>query len=476
VSLEESGLERVRRRLADASEADLGRQLHIIRQALGLDALARRATPRPRSNVMPGEAAASRDALLAASEAVAQRLAELSFRGPARARWLVPRRLEGRHWTMGEAGPDLYFGMSGITLFLAYLGAVSGAPHHRELGEAAAATLRGQLRSASGRRPPPGLDKVGAFDGWGGVIYACTHLGALWREPALWDLAEAALDRLPSAIEADVHHDLVGGNAGCLLGLLRLARQRPSTPALALARRCGEQLLAAARPVGGGLGWPPLRGSRPLTGLSHGAAGIAWALTELGAATGEARYRTAAEGALAYERGWFSHEQGNWPDLRDGAPEDDAGDVSAGGTERFLNAWCHGAPGIGLARLGVRAYLEDEAVEREIDEAVATTLRAGFGLNHSLCHGDLGNLDFLLEVARTRGDRQLEARVYRWAAGVLESIQRQGWLYGTPAGTEPPGLMVGLAGIGYGLLRLAAPAEVPSLLRLAPPVQVGLRP
>jgi lantibiotic modifying enzyme len=32
-----------------------------------------------------------------------------------------------------------------------------------------------------------------------------------------------------------------------------------------------------------------------------------------------------------------------------------------------------------------------------------------------------------------------------------------------------PGLMVGLAGIGYGLLRLADPQRVPSVLVLAPP-------
>ena len=34
---------------------------------------------------------------------------------------------------------------------------------------------------------------------------------------------------------------------------------------------------------------------------------------------------------------------------------------------------------------------------------------------------------------------------------------------------EPPGLMVGLAGVGYTLLRQADPAALPSVLLLAPP-------
>jgi Lanthionine synthetase C-like protein len=36
-------------------------------------------------------------------------------------------------------------------------------------------------------------------------------------------------------------------------------------------------------------------------------------------------------------------------------------------------------------------------------------------------------------------------------------------------GVESPGLMTGLAGIGYGLLRLAEPTRVPSVLVLTPP-------
>ena len=35
---------------------------------------------------------------------------------------------------------------------------------------------------------------------------------------------------------------------------------------------------------------------------------------------------------------------------------------------------------------------------------------------------------------------------------------------------ESPGLMTGLAGIGYGLLRLAEPTRMPSVLVLEPPM------
>jgi lantibiotic modifying enzyme len=36
-------------------------------------------------------------------------------------------------------------------------------------------------------------------------------------------------------------------------------------------------------------------------------------------------------------------------------------------------------------------------------------------------------------------------------------------------GVETPGLMLGIAGTGYQLLRLASPEQIPSVLLLAPP-------
>src|SRR5262249_26297307 len=114
-------------------------------------------------------------------------------------------------------------------------------------------------------------------------------------------------------------------------------------------------------------------------------------------------------------------------------------------------------------------YLDDAETRMEIDTALKTTLAQGFGHNHSLCHGDLGNLELLLQASQTLGDPQWRAQVDSLATAILESINQYGWLCGIPLGVESRGLMTGLAGIGYGLLRLAEPTRVPSVLVLEPP-------
>ena len=52
----------------------------------------------------------------------------------------------------------------------------------------------------------------------------------------------------------------------------------------------------------------------------------------------------------------------------------------------------------------------------------------------------------------------------------MESVTRNEYACGNPLAVDTPGLMTGLAGIGYCLLRLAALAQVPSVLTLEPPI------
>lgn len=121
---------------------------------------------------------------------------------------------------------------------------------------------------------------------------------------------------------------------------------------------------------------------RPLTGFSHGNAGIALSLLRLAAVSGERRFHQAALAAMAYERSRFSPEAKNWPDLRRLDVPAQSSQTSHEGVHRFMVAWCHGAAGIGLARLASLPYLDDAALRQEIAAALQTTLEHSFEYVH----------------------------------------------------------------------------------------------
>jgi len=405
--------------------------------------------------------------LIAASCAVGDRLAETALRGAGDVSWIGLNLVRQTQWILVPLGLDLYDGVPGIALFLAYLGSISGRERYIALARAALATVRRRIDPVNRKK---GFRQIGGFVGWGGLLYTLAHLGVLWDEPALLAEAHALVEELPKRIGQDEDLDIISGAAGCIAGLLCVQSCKPSSRLLEIARQCGEHLLASARPMPGGLGWRPSFASHaPLTGFSHGVAGISWALMELAAQTGDERFRTAASGGIAYERSLFSEGVGNWPDLRvhDTNPRHLPTE-----TPQFSVAWCHGAPGIGLARLLCRRLQNDPQLDGEIETALRTTMASGFGYNQCLCHGDLGNLDLLLEAARVWPDSSWGKEANRLAAGIHNAISRDGWLCGNPLAVESPGLMTGLAGIGYQLLRCAEPARLPSALCLAPPIPV----
>ena len=86
----------------------------------------------------------------------------------------------------------------------------------------------------------------------------------------------------------------------------------------------------------------------------------------------------------------------------------------------------------------------------------------------SLCHGELGAAEALTVLAATgRAPTAARAR-HRRAGLVMEALTRFPPRCGTPGGVWTPGLLNGVAGIGYGLLRLGFAHRVPSVLLLEP--------
>jgi hypothetical protein len=367
-------------------------------------------------------------------------------------------------------GPEPYSGTSGIGHFLARLHAATGDEVFRRT---ALGALHHALARAEDVEP---FSRIGAWSGWSGLGLAVLKGAALLGEESLREPALALLGRI-AAGEVDLQGiDVLAGCAGASVALLSAQRGFGGPDSfLDAAVRLGDLLIERASRADFGWSWgePPRPGSKQkgnLTGFSHGAGGIGWSLFELWRATGEERFRQAGEEAFRYERHWYDPERGNWPDLRDpelsGMPAD---------APSFMAAWCHGAPGIALGRLRVWEITGDETCRAEAEAALATTAEHVLGgpemsqTNYSLCHGLGGNCDALLQGARILNRPDWRQRAEEIGRRGLETFHAQQlpWPCGTYGGVEVPGLMLGLAGIGWFYLRLADP-ETPSALIILP--------
>lgn len=400
--------------------------------------------------------------LMEEAQKIGNRLEALSLQDEDHATW-IGFAYVNKSWSLDALFEDLYAGSSGIILALAYLGSF-GFEKYNQLARRALNALMKRLESTS-----KNIRSIGAFDGWGGIIYMLSHVAALWQDAEILAYAHKLVNRLPDLIKQDNNLDIVGGSAGCIGALLALDFVAPSDHALSVAIQCGERLVAKAQPVEGGIGWfNNIETVKPITGFAHGAAGIAWALLQLASRTGDKTYRDVAFNAIAYEHTQYSSKAGNWAENAPGAEE-------PGSEKGPAMAWCYGAPGIGLARVAAMRQMDHLMVREDLELAIQATLRYGFGANHSLCHGDLGNLDFLLQTAALPGMQELTMKVDQLINQVLASMNKYGWLCGVPLAVESPALMNGLAGICYGLMRLAAPDRVPSVLTLAPAVPFNPR-
>ncbi|HTU12261.1 MAG TPA: lanthionine synthetase LanC family protein [Allosphingosinicella sp.] len=349
------------------------------------------------------------------------------------------------------------------------------------------ATAAGALEHAFSRVDdvPAGLH-AGFYTGWLGIGHVAVEAARCLASP---ELEARGLALIRGAIaKAEDAVDIMSGNAGMIGPLLRHAAGAPDRADLVeAARAAGERLLAAASTGERGLSWdtvgdmkkvveesglgqdaglPWMESDHPhLTGLSHGAGGVAVALLELAKVTGDPRFSEAARAAFAYEDSWFNQAGDFWPDLR-------LDDQQAAGQ----SAWCHGAAGIGLARLqayrltGDKSYLE--GVERALRVAAKSLVRAfaAGSPSYCLCHGAAGDAELFMLAAETLRDMdaaQLVSAV-AWHGLTTFADPKAPWPSGVPGAQEAPGLMLGAAGTGHFYLRVADPAATPSILLVSP--------
>ena len=444
----ESGLDRARARVRELDEQEIAWQVEVIRQnASFVSTTTTEVSIGAASKADEPLAAPSNEIFLAEADRVAEEISRNAIRRGPGAAWI------GQNWLSGSdvsqlavLEHDLYSGTAGIAVFLAAHAQVRRSATSSNLALASLSYLRRSLKdrnAASAAR----LWGVGGATGLGSVVYSLAVTAKLLHnDELLADAHRAAELFTDDLIAADKQLDVIGGSAGAILGLLRLHRDSPSDRTLKLAEKCGEHLLARPR-VGreGARSWiVPGPHSHPLNGMSHGAAGFALALSSLAAETGRRDFAKAASDCIAFENASYNPKQKNWPDFREAEPH-------------WRSQWCHGAVGIGLARVAMKKIRNaaGDTTETDVRNALAgASANSWRGHYDTLCCGSLGNVEFICEAGKVLARDDLRGLASRRLASVLESTGTLGdYRWSGGSSRHNLGLFRGLAGVGYTCLR-----------------------
>ena len=408
---------------------------------------------------------AGRRRFLDAASRIGRRLCRDAVWSEGRCNWLGwAMEPHGGQWVSAyrAMGVSVYDGAAGIGLFLARLAHLDDDP-------IVATTAVGAMAQAlTGVDDLAAAGEYGFYSGLSGVAQCCVEAGmALGREDLVARGRNALLvsAKLPPRTQ---RLDIINGSAGFVPALIGAAERFQHEDFIEAALRHGSHLVSLAARTERGWSWNTLGApDEPhLLGFAHGASGIAYALGLLSKATGEHRFLEAAREGLRYERAHFRASEGNWPDLRSFVQPGPTGEPPC------MLAWCHGAPGIGFARLALhQLYPDDASMLAEAETAVRTTA-ATLGqaspepaIFRSVTATE-GNADLLILAADVLDRPDLRREAENAAARALDRFedQRSPWPCGVPGAGESPNLLLGLAGIGYFLLRLYDFRGIPSVL------------
>jgi lantibiotic modifying enzyme len=260
--------------------------------------------------------------------------------------------------------------------------------------------------------------------------------------------------------------DIIGGLPGQGLLLLRLHATTGDTRWLHAAHALGDVMLSKAVPAGGGIKFPAfnLTDGRTVfyTGMGHGAAGAGYFLARLGEALGEGGVPY-IQGAARVAR-WLidlSVPRGAGINVYRREPDQ---------MEMYQVQWCHGSPGIGIFFAELYRVTNDSdylALAKKcatvVDDEAATERRI------AQCHGLSGNGQLFLKLHRITGDAAWLEKAIAFGDTIWAQRVRNGehplWRT-TASGASNPGIMTGMAGIGWYYLALSrpdtlAPGQVP---------------
>ncbi|WP_165774835.1 type 2 lanthipeptide synthetase LanM family protein [Candidatus Viridilinea mediisalina] len=347
----------------------------------------------------------------------------------------------------------LYDGNIGVALFLAAIASLGGPERYRELIYATLAPLQQSITAGA----LPAQMNLGGTNGLGGLVYGLVRISTFLNDPHILALAQGCAAAITmERIQRDQQYDLFDGAAGAILGLLVLYQATSDPTMLERAHWCGLHLLDGyyGRVENTLIATKEPKGTPQNGGMAHGSAGINYSLARLYAATKTAAAAIGPSGSAFVQR--YS-----------AVPERFTAIQAVASRSAMAASYCQGTAGIGLAHVGILASVATPALRAELERALEATVAAPAHPLDVVCCGNFGRYECMLEAGKRLQRPALIASAREQAAQAVARSGRLGTFrlfHDLPASLVRTGFFQGLAGIGYTLLRLAAPERLPCVL------------
>ncbi|MEM9549004.1 MAG: type 2 lanthipeptide synthetase LanM family protein [Bacteroidota bacterium] len=351
---------------------------------------------------------------------------------------------------LGGLNDSLYSGRLGIAIFLA---AYLKKKKNHEIQQIVDSIIHDVILNLSAFLT--GIDQSSFLSfskGITGIIYTLLKIDPIkYKETAL-HLTSFFTDEL---IAKTTENDLLEGCSGALISLIELYKIEPVRKLKDKIQFIGEKLLRE-RSIDKKTGlhiWKSSFNNNPLTGLAHGASGIAYAILKLYELTSESKYLEAFYEAVNFEDFYFSDKENNWCDLRNR-------------NAAFHNTWCYGATGIGMVRLYAYQALNDPRFLKDVKNVIALIRSESVNDLDTYCCGNFGKIDFLLEAFTILKDNEILSLANHMIEKLVlkkENVGNYITHEATKIRSENPSFFRGLSGIGYVLLRSQNPSCFPSV-------------
>ncbi|MCP4264495.1 MAG: hypothetical protein GY777_02785 [Candidatus Brocadiaceae bacterium] len=279
----------------------------------------------------------------------------------------------------------------------------------------------------------------GYYSGRIGDLCAIVRIAHFIGEDDILQAAITNLKKMPKNPSSNSCADLLSGVAGSLVALISVLKINPDRRLKSLVSSRRKWLIDTSQSISGQRFWRSSVGSKGnwLTGISHGLSGIAYAFAKCMDLFPEFDDGELIGQCLNTEDESWLEKENNWEDLRIFLGEENH--------PPSVHAWCHGAPGILLARKGIREVLKtknsnkEELAQAQFENILVRTYLAAGDL--SLCHGmsGLAEMFFLLT-----GEKKFKNKIRKALQGYSEfDSMRLG-----VAPFSAPSLMLGTTGLG----------------------------